>query len=241
MYSVECSTLAITDSAVAAVASSVAVGSASCASSTYIRSQVPHPRTALQGSGLIRQFQYNLNPPPRSSPHSPDPLPGYCPGPPGSEGPPSTAGDVSQWANTTTSSLDGGSVLGNLHRQSDVSHKSCCSPYPTVMSSTGSTNCCHSAGPGLPHPGHCPAYLSSALSTSSADSGSVSGSGSRTCSGSGGSGSAGGGTRRPQHFKSFSGALPPGLSQVRLLEVELIPVKKNISLFCLTLCKRKKL
>lgn len=153
---------------ISAVASS-SVPPGSCASSTYIRSQ------------------YNLNPPPVSSsgrsiesPHSPDPLPGYNYGPPESEGPPSTIGDFN-WANTTTSSIDGGSSCN---------------------------------GPGC-HPGSCqptnvpPTYLSSALSTSSADSGSASGSGSRACSGSG-SGS-GGGSRRPSQLKSFS--QPAGISQ----------------------------
>ena len=55
---------------------------------------------------------------------------------------------------------------------------------------------CHPPGP----------YLSSAMSTSSADSGSATGSGnSRTCSGSGtGSGSGSGGGRRPSHLKSFN-------------------------------------
>ena len=75
-----------------AVASSLPGGGpGSCSSSTYIRSQ------------------YNLNPPPTLSPHSPEALPGYCPAPhpPSSvlsEGPPSTVGDF-QWANTTTSSI----------------------------------------------------------------------------------------------------------------------------------------
>ena len=75
-----------------AVASSLPGGGpGSCSSSTYIRSQ------------------YNLNPPPPLSPHSPEALPGYCPAPhpPSSvlsEGPPSTVGDF-QWANTTTSSI----------------------------------------------------------------------------------------------------------------------------------------
>ena len=102
---------------------------------------------------------------------------------PGSEGPPSTIGDF-YLGNTTGSSLDGGSVLGS-----------------------GCSGCHHNG-----HGGHhvttaCQAvYLSSAMSTSSADSGSVSGSGSRTCgSASGGSGSAGGGSRRPSNFKSFPG------------------------------------
>ena len=148
-------------------------GSCSGASSTYIRSQ------------------YNLNPPPAHNPHTldtldspgPDPLPGYCPGHHqlGSEGPPSTIGDFN-WGNTTTSSLDGGSVLGS---------------------------CGHGC-----HQGQGQTYLSSAMSTSSADSGSVSGSGSRTCgSNSGGSGSAGGGSRRPSNFKSFSNHPPSGMSQ----------------------------
>ena len=109
---------------------------------------------------------------------------------PGSEGPPSTIGDF-YLGNTTGSSLDGGSVLGS-----------------------GCSGCHHNG-----HGGHhvttaCQAvYLSSAMSTSSADSGSVSGSGSRTCgSASGGSGSAGGGSRRPSNFKSFPGGhgAPPG-------------------------------
>jgi len=144
-----------------AVASSLPGGGpGSCSSSTYIRSQ------------------YNLNPPPTLSPHSPEALPGYCPAPhpPSSvlsEGPPSTVGDF-QWANTTTSSIDEGSSLQGCGG-------------------------CH-AGPGGP------TYLSSAMSTSSADSGSASGSGnSRTCSGSGtGSGSGSGGGRRPSHLKSFN-------------------------------------
>ena len=149
------------------------------------------PGSTAASSTYIRS-QYNLNPPPQSS-HglSPDPLPpgynghGGPPGVPGSEGPPSTIGDFN-WGNTTGSSLDGGSVLG-----------SGCSG-------------CHHNGHGGHHvaPGACQAvYLSSAMSTSSADSGSVSGSGSRTCgSASGGSGSAGGGSRRPSNFKSFPGA-----------------------------------
>ena len=82
-----------------AVASSLPGGGpGSCSSSTYIRSQ------------------YNLNPPPTLSPHSPEALPGYCPAPhpPSSvlsEGPPSTVGDF-QWANTTTSSIGLQSMLG---------------------------------------------------------------------------------------------------------------------------------
>ena len=150
------------------------------------------PGSTAASSTYIRS-QYNLNPPPQSQ-HpggglSPDPLPpGYCPGGPGvpgSEGPPSTIGDFN-WGNTTGSSLDGGSVLGS------------CSG-------------CHHNG----HGGHVAAacqavYLSSAMSTSSADSGSISGSGSRTCgSASGGSGSAGGGSRRPSNFKSFPGGHQP--------------------------------
>jgi len=149
----------------------------SCASSTYIRSQ------------------YNLNPPPVSSsgrsiesPHSPDPLPGYNYGPPESEGPPSTIGDFN-WANTTTSSIDGGSSCNGPGCQSG------CQP---------------SANPP-------PTYLSSALSTSSADSGSASGSGSRACSGSG-SGS-GGGSRRPSQLKSFSLPTPAGISQPKAVFV----------------------
>ena len=117
--------------------------------------------------------------------HSPDPLPGYCSAHPGSDtGPPSTIGEF-QWGNTTGgSSIDGGSVMGS----------SCTGQY---------------------HPGQGPqVYLSSAMSTSSADSGSVSGSGSRTCgSNSGGSGSAGGGPRRPSNFKSFTNHPPPGMMQ----------------------------
>ena len=151
------------------MASSLPAGNGSCsgASSTYIRSQ------------------YNLNPPPAARPHSPDPLPGYCPGQMGSEGPPSTIGDFN-WGNTTTSSIDGGSVLGSC---------------------TG----CHHDAPMAP--GHQPTYLSSAMSTSSADSGSVSGSGSRTCGSNSGSGSAGGGSRRPSNFKSFTNHPPSGMSQ----------------------------
>ena len=147
---------------VPAVASSLPAGTASVtsgSSSTYIRSQ------------------YNLNPPPARAvdcPHSPDPLPGY------SEGPPSTIGDFN-WANTTASSIDGGSVLGSC---------------------TG----CHGPSQG-------PTYLSSAMSTSSADSGSVSGSGSRTCGSNSGSGSAGCGSRRHSNFRSFSNQPPAGLSQ----------------------------
>ena len=82
-----------------AVASSLPGGGpGSCSSSTYIRSQ------------------YNLNPPPTLSPHSPEALPGYCPAPhpPSSvlsEGPPSTVGDF-QWANTTTSSIGLQSIPG---------------------------------------------------------------------------------------------------------------------------------
>ena len=64
------------------------------------------------------------------------------------------------------------------------------------------------------HPGQGPTYLSSAMSTSSADSGSVSGSGSRTCGSNSGSGSAGGGSRRPSNFRSFNNHQPPhGVSQ----------------------------
>lgn len=165
------------------VASSIPAGNGSCASSTYIRSQ------------------YNLNPPPPSSgcrsidsPHSPDPLPGYCPGPLGSEGPPSTNGDFN-WANTTTSSIDGGSAM------------SC----------------------GGCHPSQGPTYLSSAMSTSSGDSGSVSGSGSRTC-GSGSAGSGSGGSRRPSNLKSFTNH-PPGMSQPKAVFVRpqpSSPFKRNL-------------
>jgi len=165
------------------VASSIPAGTGSCASSTYIRSQ------------------YNLNPPPPSSgcrsmdsPHSPDPLPGYCPGPLGSEGPPSTNGDFN-WANTTTSSIDGGSAM------------SC----------------------GGCHVGQGPTYLSSAMSTSSGDSGSVTGSGSRTC-GSGSAGSGSGGSRRPSNLKSFTNH-PPGMSQPKAVFVRpqpSSPFKRNL-------------
>jgi len=165
------------------VASSLPTGPGSCSSSTYIRSQ------------------YNLNPPPASggcrsldSPHSPDPLPGYCPGPAGSEGPPSTNGDFN-WGNTTTSSIDGGSAM------------SC----------------------GGCHTNQGPTYLSSAMSTSSGDSGSVSGSGSRTC-GSGSAGSGSGGSRRPSNLKSFNN-LPPGMSQPKAVFVRpqpSSPFKRNL-------------
>ena len=150
-------------------------GPPSCSSSTYIRSQ------------------YNLNPPPTLSPHSPDPLPGYCPAPHApssvlSEGPPSTVGDF-QWANTTTSSIGTSPLL----------HTSPHGPPPDEGSSLQGCGGCH-GGPGGP------TYLSSAMSTSSADSGSGSGSAnSRTCSGSAtGSGSGSGGGRRPHHLKSFN-------------------------------------
>jgi len=173
-----------------------------------VTSSVP---ASQAGSTYIRS-QYNLNPPPVSGAghHSPDPLPGYCPG---SEGPPSTIGDFN-WGNTTGtgSSLDGGSVLGSCN------------------------GCHHSGNPGVmpPHcggnPGPHPAaaggpgtavYLSSAMSDiSSADSGSVSGSGSRTCgSNSGGSGSAGGGSRRPSNFKSFTNHPPSGMTQPKAVFV----------------------
>ena len=164
-----------------AVASSIPAGSAgpgscSAASSTYIRSQ------------------YNLNPPPAPGAHighSPDPLPGYCPGQVESEGPPSTIGDFN-WGNTTASSVDGGSVMGSCTG---------CHQGSVVGSCTG---CHQSQGP---------TYLSSAMSTSSAGSDSVSGSGSRTCGSNSGSGSAGGGSRRPSNFKSFSNHPPSGLTQ----------------------------
>ena len=160
-----------------AVASSLPGGGpGSCSSSTYIRSQ------------------YNLNPPPTLSPHSPEALPGYCPAPhpPSSvlsEGPPSTVGDF-QWANTTTSSIGLQSILGQTRFNQYIADEG---------SSLQGCGGCH-AGPGGP------TYLSSAMSTSSADSGSASGSGnSRTCSGSGtGSGSGSGGGRRPSHLKSFN-------------------------------------
>ena len=61
------------------------------------------------------------------------------------------------------------------------------------------------------HTSQGPTYLSSAMSTSSGDSGSVSGSGSRTC-GSGSAGSGSGGSRRPSNLKSFNNH-PPGMSQ----------------------------
>lgn len=113
-----------------------------------------------------------------NSPHSPEPLPGYCPG---SDGPPSTCNGDFNWANTTTSSIDGGSAM------------SC----------------------GGCHPSQIPQYMSSAMSTSSADSGSVSGSGSRACSGSGGSAAgSGSGSRRPSHLRSFNVPnIPSSLSQ----------------------------
>ena len=157
------------------------------------------PGSTAASSTYIRS-QYNLNPPPQSHQGgalSPDPPGGYCPGPGmplGSEGPPSTIGDFN-WGNTTGSSLDGGSVLGSC---SGCHHNSNC------------------------HPGGHPqaVYLSSAMSTSSADSGSISGSGSRTCgSNSGGSGSAGGGSRRPSNFKSFSQGPCHNMSQPKAVFV----------------------
>lgn len=118
-----------------------------------------------------------------------------------SEGPPSTNGDF-HWANTTTSSIDGGSAM--------------------------SCGGCH-----IDHQAHQPpVYLSSAMSTSSADDSSVSGSGSRTCSGSAGSGSNQGGSRRPNNLKSFNHAGHPiGMSQPKAVFVRpqpSSPLKRNL-------------
>ena len=165
------------------------------------------------------------------SPHSPDPLPGYCSGTSNgtasvihhcsgigggsivndgaSEGPPSTCNGDFNWGNTTTSSVDGGnsSVL------------SCGGCNPAVMPTH--------------HGGHLPHYMSSAMSTSSADSGSASGSGaSRGYSGSGGSAAGSGGagglaSRRPSQLRSFNIPNPPTVGQSSLGRRFFVFFRKN--------------
>ena len=110
----------------------------------------------------------------------------------GSVGPPSTCNGDYNWGNTTASSVDNGS--------------------------TASCGGCNQGGPATSHHGHLPHYMSSAMSTSSVDSGSASGSGSRGYSGSGGSaaGSGGGGglgSRRPSQLRSFNIPNPPVVGQ----------------------------
>jgi len=150
------------------------------------------PSTSCASSTYIRS-QYTLNPPPPSScrsitesAHSPDPLPGY-------PGPDFRGSDMQGPGSEGPGSTCNGDFAWGANTTA------------SSIDGGGSALSC-----GGYHPSQIPQYMSSAMSTSSGESGSVSGSGSRACSGSGGSAAgSGSGSRRPSHLRSFNIPTPP--------------------------------